>query len=398
MMPKILIVCPLTENAIRRYVAAAKKLSLSPVLIVLVGETVAADILNSASVMYIEKLTNSPLELVEQCRNLAIKAVIAGGEFSVAATEFLASQLGLIRCMKGRPDVLRNKYTMRMAFQREGVDQPALLGVAGNMSEVDEVVRKITSYPIITKPADMAGSWFVSLNMTPEEIPANTKPIFEYKTSKVTGLEFAGLCVFEEFFEGDEYSAEVIVFESRILAMYFNKKLLSQLPYFDEIGHICGIALSDPLRNRLQKNIRGVLRAADVHNGILHVEFKLKDDKMVIIEVGCRIAGDKISNLVELKYGVNLEECMILIKSGVEPQLPTASNEYLYGIRFLFGDDKPISSANVQIVENAMEHGNLGTHNLQRTHISNRIGYQICKSRHYDELATTISSLGRVDI
>lgn len=377
-MPIVAILYPLNDASRNRYINAVRSLSLRPVIVE--QKSTPADEGMSQTISIEGKIENAG-QIADELKKLGeISGVVAGGEFSVEISDLVAIKLGLRPSMGGPAAILRNKQKMREAFHASGVAQPKLIGVARDAEELEAIAKRITAYPVISKPVDMAGSWFVSINYDEQSLLHNGAPIFDYKKAKTTGLEFMGSCLIEQYVEGDEYSAEVIVRDGVLLRYIINKKFLSSLPNFDEIGHACGLQLPDELTEKVERNILRIIDAAAVRNSIMHVEFRLTGGGDVyIIEAGCRVAGDMIAELVERNLGIDLEKVMAQLKVGNLPSITDKSSGAMYAIRFLFADTKKLP-ADVTLLERKIWPTNSGQPAMQTTHIANRQGYEIFSS------------------
>lgn len=376
----VLIVCPLTLSYAKRYIQAAQSAGINPVVVLVRKAKVLIADLGNVDYIEIDSLSKQPLALLELVRSQwTISGVVAGSEFSVEATEYLARQLALPQSFSGDTAIFRDKHAMRTAFHKYGVDQPAVYGIAANARELAEIAESIPKFPVISKPVDMAGSWHVALNHSVEDIIRNATPIFAYTQSFATGLEFKATCLIEDYFEGDEFSAEVIVENSIIEDVFITRKFVSRPPSFDEIAHCVGVQLSESVHLRLMTNIRGVLNAAGVQNAILHVEFKTNaTGEMIIIEVGCRVAGDFISDLVEMQHAINLEQRMVELKTRTSTTLSKKTKVGNFGIRFLFSDQKRPDLAPAKLIRSeTYNDGRTAEDALSKTHLSRRVGYEI---------------------
>lgn len=381
-MHTILIIAPLTEYTRSRYAEAADELGMEACFLMSEQNDIKHDesIFAKHRTIYVKQIEGELTELVSTVRSLgSIDAILAGGEFTVAASDYLARSLGLNCSMGGDPLILRNKAIMRRVFNQYKVPQPKFIGSAHNLDELRQLISQIKKYPIISKPADMAGSWNVAKNHNCNEIERNAAPIFSDKMA--FGFSFAGECVLEEFVGGDEYSAEIVVKNSEMARFFITRKFVSLPPYFDEIGHLSGPdLLNSGTHEQVKEVARRLIKSADVRNSVVHMEFKLSEDQQIaVIEAGCRIAGDRIPTLVESAFGFNLEKAMILTKLGMDLDLAQTTNYQpgLYGVRFTYADIPQASIDDAMIIEESMLPNRTSLDDFSRTHFVNRIGHQI---------------------
>jgi biotin carboxylase len=375
----IVVIAPLSENSAERYLKAAVELELDVYFIVSSRSNIRYNF-DKLNCIFTEEITDTPvnlIELVSQIRDL--RAIIAGGEFSVGAAEYLSNHFGLTASLGNDFRILRNKALMRLAFKTHGISQPEVFGVATSADETAEIAATKGIFPVISKPTDMAGSWYVSVNSSPEQVKLNSAPIFDYKFSRATLLPFEGACLIESFFDGQEYSADFVVFDHESHAIYINKKILSPLPNFNEVGHVCGVSLDENCFKKLKSDIDKIILAAEVLYGVLHVEFRVNDEnEIAIIEVDCRLAGDYITNLVEQTYGVSLEKNLIQVNTGIAPDVSQRIISPSL-IKFINKETRPVEvPAEVAHIIKKVSHDGF-SHNskLELSHISNRAGFEM---------------------
>jgi biotin carboxylase len=271
-------------------------------------------------------------------------AVVAAGEFSVVLGEELSAVLGLFHNNLERAGSYRNKHLMRERFAEAGVSQPRLLATFESLAEVDGFDWSSVHFPVIAKPVDMTASFYVRLCDDVQSARRVYQRIFKHSQS-FAGGGFLGQGLLEEVAVGPEYSAECVVQDRRVVALFSTTKFVSPYPACDEIGHLCGEPFADgEVTATVRREVERIVRAWDVTSAVMHVEYKLHDRKVKVIEGACRIGGDMISELVELTHGVSLEECLLLLrcKKDVAPALERRNEVgggYCHGIKYLFSDD-----------------------------------------------------------
>lgn len=377
-MKKLIIYAPSVADFAMRYVQAARDAGFEPLLVLCKNSGIDIPASVGVEVWIIDGLTREPAHQVATWRSdSSIAGIVPGGEFAVEAAEYVARELGLIRGLLGDPAVLRNKHLMRLAFAQAGVSQPRLFGVAKSREEAEVVAGKVKTYPVVSKPLDAAGSWHVFRSSTRDELLSHMSPVFEYTSSKLTGLVLAGACLVEEYVEGDEFSAEVIVQAGRLLDFFVTRKYVSQPPHFDEVGHLCGVSIGKDATAALSENLERIVAAARVQNSVLHVEFKLTPHgRVVIIEVAGRIAGDHIAALVEMQFGCSLESAMVLLRTGQVLKLSKRQTDVNYGVRFLFRDGGYFSLDYEEILSRHRYDERPLREEFSSTHLTNRVGHE----------------------
>jgi biotin carboxylase len=148
---------------------------------------------------------------------------------------------------------------------------------------------------------------------------------------------FCGDCIIEEFIEGEEFSCESISYKGKHKILAITKKFTTGSPYYVEIGHIQPANV--PIQTIQDVVFRG-LDAIGLENGASHTEFKITlDNRIVIIEIGARMAGDYIgSHLVQYTTGIDYVGLVLNIALGHQVNFDNvipSCNNHVYAIRFI---------------------------------------------------------------
>ena len=271
-------------------------------------------------------------------------SVVAAGEFSVVLGEQLSARLGLFHNNLQRVESYRNKHLMRQRFAEAGVSQPKVLARFSSLAEVDAFDWGSVEFPVIVKPVDMTASFYVRLCDDAPSARRLYQRIFMHSQS-FAGGGFLGQGLLEEVAFGPEYSAECVVQDRRVVALFPTTKFLSPYPACDEIGHLSGEPFADEgVAIKVREEVERITRAWDVISAVMHVEYKLHDREVKVIEGACRIGGDMISELVELTHGVSLEECLLLLRSTKDvgaalERRNVGGGDECHGIKYLFSEN-----------------------------------------------------------
>lgn len=325
-------------------------------------------------------------------------AIIGAGEYSVILAERLAKELGLFHNPLDRVEAYRNKQAMRHCFGAEGVSQPRLLAKFTSMHEVEAFDWTRQQFPVIVKPVDLSSSFYVRLCDDPDSAKRVYRRIFMHSQS-FSGAEFSAQGLLEEAVFGPEYSVECVIEDGSIVGLFLTTKFLSPYPACDEIGHLSGEPFpSAGFEEMVRSAVRAIVRAWQVCSAVMHIEFKVCGDDIKVIEGACRIGGDMISALVERRYGVSLEECLILLRCrrDVRAAFSRESREgdgYFYGIGYLFAENLDAEVAPpVEVLETvrlakkaSAPGGGLG--------VEQRLGHRLVRSRSLEAIRQCIGAL-----
>jgi carbamoyl-phosphate synthase large subunit len=165
-------------------------------------------------------------------------------------------------------------------------------------------------YPVILKPVIGSGSRGVIKCSNYNQLVEAIKETVRYSKDE--------RFIVEEYIDGDEISVEAIVNNNKIDILQLTDKIVSSPPYNVELGHIQPSKYSNRIEE-IQNILQAIIDVTGLNNCAIHPEFKVKNDKITIIELGPRLGGDYItSKLVPLSTGINMEEIIIKISTGQE--------------------------------------------------------------------------------
>jgi biotin carboxylase len=188
---------------------------------------------------------------------------------------------------------LKDKWAMRCKLNKLGLGVVA----ARQGSSLDEMEQFFEAHggPLIVKPVDGTASLGIF-------------KVFESCDVKKAwdGLQEAGISRFiaEELLEGPEVSVESFSFNSRHVVLAITDKVI--LENFVECGHSMPAAIDPATGKAIGDTVSLFLDAMGLKDGPAHTELKLTARGPLVIESHNRVGGDKISDLVELVYGIDM--------------------------------------------------------------------------------------------
>lgn len=316
-----------------------------------------------------------------------IIGVLTLDELSVPMATIIAEVLKLPSNSLKTAEIVRNKYLMRKVFQEANLLTPQFSPVK-TIEKLYEFASK-TDNPFILKPTDSGGSAGVQL------IDKNTdlEQAFEHslKSSKTK------LLIIEEFIHGKEYSVEAIVFNSQVNIVGITEKKTTEGPFFIELGHIFPAQLPEEINELFKETTIKAVQATGIQQGAVHLELKLTERGPIIIEIGGRIAGDFIPDLIEISTGIDMYTALISCSIGKDPSqhlLPKRNN--FTSINFItsspgYIQDIPFIS---ELECNKVIDCYIGAKEGDFADVASanwkRLGYVIHKSDSYDDLKITI--------
>lgn len=240
------------------------------------------------------------LDLVKRSGDTPV-GVVAGFEYVVGVAAELARTLGLPALSQDTAEAVRQKDLMRARCLEHDIVVPRSVAVeAGNVGESP------FAFPVVVKPADWGGSLMVSLARDAGEYRRACAQIHQYGEVKFHNNP-RRVALVEEYVEGPEFSIEGWVDVAGAHLASITTKFVSAPPHFFEMGHVATPAQGSPHGRLLCDFAEQVISAFDINVGPFHIEIRIaQDGRPVLIEVGARLAGDYIPELIKAGPGVDL--------------------------------------------------------------------------------------------
>lgn len=233
--------------------------------------------------------------IVEVCREIGVRGVVATTELTIPIAAYVAQELGLNGIPLKVANAITDKYHNRTATRNvEGLHHPYY----AHVSSVDEAFALDIPYPAIVKPIAEGGK----RGITVVKNDADLVCAMEYASRESKrGYEV----LVEEFLDrGMECSVESLSYHGKHQVIQVTEKISSGPPHCVELGHIQPANLTDKMRDQIQSVISKSLTTLGYTNGPCHTEIKIVDDRIYLIEFNARPGGDFITYpLVNLSTG-----------------------------------------------------------------------------------------------
>jgi biotin carboxylase len=215
----------------------------------------------------------------------------------------------------------RDKVKMRENMQAGGV--PSIPHAA--VRNAADAIRFGNDYgwPIIVKPANGVGSRQIHKLFAPADAyPAFAAIDGDASTAGVIKHDFPDMRIIaEKFIEGAEVSVEAITWEGRHTVLGVTDKITTGYPRFVESGHTMPSVLPAETVAQINALVVRFLDSIEHRYGPSHTEVIVSDDGPIIVESHTRTGGDRIFEMVELAYGVDMFGATLQGFAGAFPDI-----------------------------------------------------------------------------
>ncbi|PTI74761.1 hypothetical protein BU064_12140 [Staphylococcus succinus] len=200
-------------------------------------------------------------------------------------------------------DACRNKYMMKALFKKAKIPTPES-SVFETSDQLKQLIKTV-KFPVIIKPIDFGGSGGVYLAhndiecmeayLKSQQVMATYADTFKVSKNKFLIETFIA--------SNEEISVEVLCGEHFYEVITVTEKYLSPRPWFTEMGHLVP---SHRYKDERIKNLAiQSCKSLGINRGVAHVEIKIKDNNLYVVEAAARPGGDAIMDLIESSYGIN---------------------------------------------------------------------------------------------
>ncbi|MEU1914839.1 ATP-grasp domain-containing protein [Streptomyces massasporeus] len=276
------------------------------------------------SVLTVETNDQAALEaaVLELHRAEPFEAVLPGSDIYVTATARVAAALDLPGLPVATVDRVRDKSVMRAAVAEAGLRTPRF-AQATTDAELRAAAEQV-GFPCVLKPVACSGSIHVSRADDLDQLTAAFQRLVTDPEPDMGKLHEHRVLV-EEYVRGPEFSADGYVLKSgEVTVVALSRTLLGPEPDFVELGHLTPALVDDATLKNVEAYVGDVVRAVGITSGPFHCELRLAADGPVLIEIGARLPGDRIVELLRLVTGVSLPRVAIAAALGVSPEAADA--------------------------------------------------------------------------
>lgn len=284
------------------------------------GDRRLSDAVRGAAETVLTVETNDQAALEAAVRELhdqePFEAVLAGSDIYVSATARVAAALGLPGLPVETVDRVRDKSVMRAAVAEAGLRTPRFAQATS-----DEELRAAAAhvgFPCVLKPVACSGSIHVSRADDMDQLTAAFQRLVTDPVPDMGQLHEHRVLV-EEYVTGPEFSADGYVLDSgEVTLVALTRTLLGPEPDFVEMGHLTPAQVDSGTLEAVEAYVVDVVRAVHLTSGPFHCELRLTDEGPVLIEIGARLPGDRIVELLRLVTGVSLPKVAIATSLGLD--------------------------------------------------------------------------------
>jgi biotin carboxylase len=271
---------------------------------------------------FVEANPTEPTEVLAAVAGIqGVEGVVNCSESCLRTQAALVERYGVAGIHPDTASVCRDKQLMARRFEEHGVPI-ARRAIVTKAEDIPAAVRDV-GCPGVLKPTTGVASLFTVRFDSEAELQARFDQFDAAAADHHSRAikEMGGRWLVEEYLDGAAFSVESLTLGGETTHIAVCQKGAMTEPFFVETGHVC----PPPVDNRLiaeMKDIAGrAVGALGIGDGISHSEMKLTSRGIRVLEVGARMGGGSIRQVVKLGGGVDLLEATLELARGRKPRI-----------------------------------------------------------------------------
>lgn len=237
---------------------------------------------------------------LELAREYMPEAVLSDEcDIAVPTAAFLSEELGLVSIGTEMGELYTNKYKMRLFGRKNGLDTPCFY----KCSDLEETVKIFRNFgkKMILKPLDANSSRGVYSIVCEDDIRQHFKEAVSFSKTEQSVL-------LEEYIEGTEFTVDGIKTEKGHFSLAVSEK--QHYAYNENIANCLCFSHRNSRYDydKLREINDRFVALSGLPFGLTHAEYKYKEGRFYLMEIGARGGGNRISS------------CIVPVMSGVDTQ------------------------------------------------------------------------------
>jgi biotin carboxylase len=242
-------------------------------------------------------------------KSLKISAICACcNDFSALSAAYTAEKLGLPGHDPYKvAQTIHHKDLYRQFASDHGIATPRAIGFTNKKDALAGI--ESLPLPVIIKPVDLSGGKGIStINRMDDAEAAIDKAFTIFRTKRI---------VVEEFISGSRHGFSAFLVNGRVAFFFSDNEHYFLNPYMVSAASAPGI-VSPGVEKKLCVESEKIASLLALKTGIFHIQYILRDEDPIIIEICRRAPGDLYIKLVEHATGVDYSTWIVKAAAGMD--------------------------------------------------------------------------------
>jgi len=247
--------------------------------------------------------------MLKLSKSLGIDAICAScNDFSALSAAYVAEQMGLPgHDTYDTARIIHHKDLYRSFALENGISSPHAHGF-DSVEAALEVLEQF-KFPVIIKPVDLTGGKGISTVMHVDDARIALEGAFMRSRAKRV--------VVEEFIEGSRHGLSTFIRDGQVVFHFNDDEHYYLNPYLVSAASFPANT-TDEVVEKLSKAAEKIVALLQLKTGIFHIQYILRGDEPVIIEICRRAPGDLYTRFVQHATGVDYPSFIVRASAGME--------------------------------------------------------------------------------
>ncbi|AKB18847.1 ATP-grasp domain-containing protein [Methanosarcina sp. WWM596] len=249
-------------------------------------------------------------KVLEVARKYNVRGVFTTGtDVALPALGKVNDELNLVGSSYETCTLSTNKLLMKKKFEENGVPTSRFEIVDG--VEQAKKAANLIGYPVMVKATNSSGSRGITKANSDTELETSWGFAKKYSKNKESIL-------IEEFLEGKEFGIQAFIHNKEVKLICVHNTTTTPPPHCVPIGHsypFKNVEILDEVESICKKGIK----ALKMNNCAANMDLIQTEDGIKIFEIGARMGGTCIPELIEVYTGIDVTKECIKISMGKKP-------------------------------------------------------------------------------
>lgn len=257
-------------------------------------------------------LDNSINYILQISKNFNIELFLPFCEGTLLISGIVSNKLNIPFYSVSNILISRNKLFLSEFLQTFSIPVPLTIPVSYNTKYED--LSNILGHKFILKIVDSMNSQGVILVTNINDYVRELQNLLDYiEKDKPFNLDrnkfnygnSSVKIIAQELCDGREFNTDVIIINNKPYILGIFEKNLSKGPYFPESMSLYPPKLETIQNKEIYELIDNIVKAFNLVNGVMHIEFRFKDNEIKVLDIGLRYGGAYSIKAINDIYNIN---------------------------------------------------------------------------------------------
>ncbi|MBU8879958.1 ATP-grasp domain-containing protein [Bacillus sp. FJAT-29790] len=269
------------------------------------------------------KLSEMKAEIKKlRSRGMDIKTIVSFIDSYVHIASILCEEFCQSYISSNAISKMENKEETRVFLKNQPYTPKFAIIKPDELISFEKVSKKL-NFPVMVKSPKSTGSKDALFAEDKEQLDKHTLRLREKNPDEAI--------IIEEYFDGDQYLVEALVYNNKILIAGILEQEITRGKRFIITGYGVMVNVPREIITGIERILHSVVSQFGIKNGPLHLEIRRNNKKdWKLIEINPRISGGAMNKMLQAAFGYNLVEGTLKLCLGEKPTLIPTCRNYVF--------------------------------------------------------------------